>query len=295
MSEIKNPLPWQTSSTQCQGVSKQSFMQFLPASEYHAQVDVLSCSMLKAMLVSPAHFIHQLLAPHGRSEAKDRGTLLHALVLEPHTMSGVAAVFPGELSTKEGREFRAANPDRICIELTEYIRLQRAADAVRAAAFRGRSFDAYLSEGRTEASIYYTDPSVGLACRTRHDLFHPNFCFDIKSSRHATPALFRSDALAMHYDLQAYMYSLARCQFEGTSKPKPFVFVQVESTAPYSVHFAVASESFMENGQRKYNAALSAMKACQAADHWPAPGGEAELDVTPWEAFQPQSRTWLAT
>lgn len=203
------------------------------------------------MLISPAHFMDQLLRPSPRTDAKDRGTLLHALVLEPHTISSVAAIFPGELSSKEGREFRLANTDRICISLTTYIQLQEVADKVRSTPFRGKPLGKYLEEGRSEASIFYTDPIVELACRTRHDLIHPDFCFDLKTTRHATPEAFRSDALAMHYDLQAYMYGFGRCLFEGTRKPKPFVFVQVESTAPFSIQFAVATEQFLENGGRK--------------------------------------------
>jgi hypothetical protein len=63
------------------------------------------------------------------------------------------------------------------------------------------------------------------------DLLHPEFTFDLKSTRHGLPSAFQRDAVNLHYCLQSYMYSLARCLYEGVEEPKPFVFVQAESNA----------------------------------------------------------------
>lgn len=265
----------------------------LPPAEYHAAKDVQSSSMLKEMLVSPAHYLQALLRPNKSSDAMDHGTLLHALVLEPHTFNRVAAVFPGDLA-KEGKAFKAENADRICISLTDYFKLMEQAERVRAACFRGRPFERFIEEGKVEASIYYTDPSVGLPCRVRMDLLHPEFTFDLKSTRHGLPSAFQRDALGMHYDLQSYMYSLARCLFEGVEEPKPFVFVQAESAAPHSVLFRPATKALLANGKQKYEAALGGVKACMVTDMWPAPHGEVELDVEPWDVFRSTAPAWSA-
>src|SRR6476469_7232143 len=55
----------------------------LPADEYHADRDALSCSLLKPLLVSPAHFQAGLVACEKPSDARDFGTLVHLLVLQP--------------------------------------------------------------------------------------------------------------------------------------------------------------------------------------------------------------------
>ena len=114
-------------------------------------------------------------------------------------------------------------------------------------------------------TLAYTDPVTGLACRCRADLLHPDFTFDLKTSRYALPVPFQRSALEYHYDLQAAMYSYARCLVEGAPdaqdadadtdhqndrggdgelaavrSARPFVFVQVEAEEPHSAHFLVA-------------------------------------------------------
>lgn len=158
--------------------------------------------------------------------------------------------------------------------------------------FKGRPFYKFIEEGEVEPSIYYTDPVTGLACRTRPDLLHPEFTFDLKSTRHASTSAFQRDAVELHYDLQAFMYSLARCTFEGSTKAKPFVFVKVTSDEPFSTHFMPCVDDFIRNGYEKYAAALSAIKACNLTNHWPAPQGEVAMDLLPWQVFKNNSASW---
>ena len=245
--------------------------------------------MLKDLLVSPAHFMSSLMDKRS-SKQMDVGTVMHMLVLEPHTAASVVALYPGPLTTADGRAFSKANSNRIVMSLQEYLQMRRGANLVLESTFRGRPFYRYVEEGVVEPSIFYEDPHTGLACRTRPDLHHPDFTFDLKTTRHISLASFQADAVGRHYDLQAYMYSLARCIFEGTSKPKEFIFVPVESVSPYSTCFRPASVNFLQNGQAKYEAALSVYKACMATDFWPAPNGESELELLPWQQFKSNVR-----
>ena len=273
------------------GSAAGSFKRICSSTDYHADRDVLSCSMLKPMLISPGHYIDSLVS-FKRTDAMDKGTLLHALVLEPHTSPEVMAVYPGSLKTPDGKAFVAANPDRICISLADLLLLKVAAEKTRYSLFRGRPFFKFIEEGEVEPAIYFTDPTTGLKCRTRPDLNHPDFIFDLKSSRHASAMIFQQDAVSMHYDMQAFMYSMARCLFEGTTIPKPFVFVKVESSAPNSVHFMPSKQAFLENGFDKYAAAMGAIKACTDADLWPTLQGEVDMDLLPWQAFKSTSTSW---
>ncbi|WP_182121155.1 PD-(D/E)XK nuclease-like domain-containing protein [Acidovorax sp. FHTAMBA] len=260
-------------------------MQEMPGTTYHGHRDVLSSSMLKDLLVSPAHFMSNLMGKKS-SKQMDLGTVMHMLVLEPHTAASVVALYPGPLNTVDGRAFSKANCSRIVMSLQEYLQMQHGAGLVMESGFRGRPFYRYVEEGVVEPSVFYKDPNTGVACRTRPDLHHPDFTFDLKTTRHISLPSFQADAIARHYDLQAYMYSLARCIFEGTSKPKEFIFVPVESSAPYSTCFRPASVNFLENGRAKYEAALGIYKACMTTDYWPAPNGEAELDLMPWQQYK---------
>lgn len=273
------------------GAMPDCFKRTLPSHVYHADREILSSTMIKPMLVSPADYINSLLT-FKRTKAMDYGTMLHMQVLEPHTKNEVVAIFPGPLDTTEGRAFVAQNPDRICISLADYSELVTAADVVRSSHFRGRPFYKFIEEGEVEPSIYYKDPVTGLACRTRPDLMHPEFTFDLKSTRYNCPIMFQRDAVDLHYDLQAYMYSLARCIFEGTTKAKPFIFVKVASSGSFSTHFMPCSDDFIKNGHEKYVAALTAIKACSDTDHWPAPHGEVAMDLLPWQTFKSTTSSW---
>lgn len=279
------------SNVVAQGVLGNSFKRLVDAPVYHADLDILSCSMLKSMLISPAHFIEACL--HKKtSRAMELGTLLHLYTLEPHTANAVVAVFPDELDTPEGKAFKAVNQNRICVSIAERLSLQVAAEKVRSSLFRGRPFHKFIEEGEVEPSIYFTDPTTGLECRTRPDLLHPEFTFDLKSTRFANARKFQMDAVDKGYDLQAFMYSYARCLFEGSKVAKPFVFVPLESTAPHSVFFMPANDDFISNGFEKYKAAMAGIKACRQANHWPAPGGEVEMDLSPWQVFKSSNSDW---
>lgn len=260
-------------------------MRLMPGGEYHGHKDVLSTSMLKDLLVSPAHFMSTLMAKRS-SKQMDIGTVMHMLVLEPHTAASVVAIYPGPMNTADGRAFSKLNPNRISMSMQEYLQLKLGASLILESVFRGRPFYRYIEEGIVEPSIFYVDPITGIPCRVRPDLYHPDFNFDLKTTRHLTLGSFQADAVARHYDLQAYKYSLARCIFEGTSKPKPFIFVPVESCAPFSTTFRPASLSFLDNGRAKYETALGIYKACMSTDYWPAPNGETEMDLLPWQQFK---------
>ncbi len=256
------------------------------SSVYHADLDIPSSSMLKTILVSPAHLLADL-TRRRHSKAMDWGTALHALVLEPASAMDVIAICPDPMTTARGKAFTAANEDRVVLSMTEWLELQVAARTVLDTVFRGRPFYRFVEEGKVEHSIYYTDPTTGIRCRTRPDLFHPEFTFDIKSTRYNSASSFQRDAVDLHYDLQAFMYSYARVQLEGeATQSKPFVFVPVESQSPHTVYFRPAGENFLANGARKYVKALSLYAACSKVDHWPTKSAELEMDLLPWQELR---------
>jgi len=66
------------------GATAGCFKRIVPSHVYHADKDILSSTMIKPMLLSPADYIDALLN-FKRTKAMDNGTLLHMQVLEPHT------------------------------------------------------------------------------------------------------------------------------------------------------------------------------------------------------------------
>lgn len=269
----------------------------LPSQDYHTDLAVQSCSLLKPMLISPAHYRAQFFETHASTKAKDFGTLIHTLVLEPQTFASRYAVYAG---VKDGRdpEFKAFTKAHAGQTVIDDVALQdakRMCEKILERRFRGRRFADFLAEGEKEATIYYTDPSTGVRCRVRVDLLHPEFVFDLKTALSVIQAEWLRQAVSLHYDLQSYMYSLAVCLFAGHEKPLPFVFIAAENTAPYSVSAFTAGESFLSRGGRKYQEALSAYAACSQVNHWPDLGEEATVELEHWMVGAANEPAWRAS
>lgn len=262
----------------------------MPAHQYHADRDALSCSLLKPLLVSPAHFQVALANPFKQTDAMVFGSVLHLLVLEPHLLSQEVAIFPGVATkrTTDYKDFVAARPDKIVIDEPTFAEARSLADKVMGTPYKGRSVGKFIEESIPEASVYFTDPATGLRIRMRMDAYHPDITIDLKSTRHGDHRAFLRDAIDMDYDLQAFLYSFGRGLYEGTQTLRPFVFVAAETEAPYSVSTLIAGSSLMDNGARKYQAVLAAYKACSETDLWPDLGGDAELEIEPWQQFNPK-------
>jgi len=261
----------------------------LPASVYHADRDALSCSMLKPLLVSPAHFLTSLVHHRPSSPAQDFGSLVHILLLEPQRADSLIAVYSGVGSARDRdyKVFLAANSHKIAVDEPTFSAARRLAQKVNETCFRGRPLGRFLEESLRECSVYFTEPATGLRLRVRFDAYHPEISFDLKTTRHATQAAFARDAVDLSYDLQAYMYSAARGAYEGTSRFAPFVFITAETNAPHSVCTHLAGDTFLENGAAKFRECLVSYKACTMVDHWPDLSAHAVLEIAPWQQYTP--------
>ncbi|MEJ8839373.1 PD-(D/E)XK nuclease-like domain-containing protein [Ramlibacter sp. AN1133] len=263
----------------------------LPADLYHADRDALSCSLMKPLLISPAHFQASLVACDRPSDAKDFGTLVHLLVLQPELASRELAVFPGIAERKSAagkdaiEQFEQKHVGKLVVDEPTLAEALTLAHKVLETRYRGRPLHDFIAESIPEATIYFTEPSTGLGMRIRIDAYHPDITFDLKTSRFAAARAFLRDAVEKDYDLQSYMYSLGRCLYEGITTPKPFVFVVAENAAPHSVSTLEAGPTFMGNGAHKFQACATAFKACTQSGYWPDLGSDASLDLEPWQQF----------
>lgn len=263
----------------------------LPADVYHADRDALSCSLMKPLLISPAHFQAGLVTCQASSDALEFGTLVHLLVLQPELASKELAVFPGiaERKTAAGRasfdQFEQANAGKLVVDEPTFAEGRRVAQRILETRYKGRPLQMFIEESIPEATIYFTEPSTGLRMRIRMDAYHPDISFDLKTTRFAQARAFMRDAVDKDYDLQSYMYSLGRCLYEGATAPKPFVFVAAENTAPYSVSTYEAGPTFMGNGANKFQSCAATFKACSDSGYWPDLSGDSVLEIEPWQQF----------
>lgn len=263
----------------------------LPSHVYHGDRESLSCSTLKPLLISPAHFQDQFFNLSSSTKAKDFGSLVHGLVLEPHLVGNEFAVFPGlaDGRSPEYKSFVASNVTRLVVDEPTFTSGRLLAEKILNRKVMGRPFGDFVNEGQSEVSIYFQEPVTGVMLKVRPDLYHPEFTFDLKTTRHATISEFLRDGLSMGYDFQAFMYSLGRSLFEGTEKSKPFIFIAGESTAPHSINVVTAGTSFLNNGAKKFQEALAVYKACTDAGYFPDSGGDGVAEIEHWNGFTPNS------
>lgn len=260
----------------------------LPACIYHADRDALSCSMLKPLLTSPAHFQASLVKTSS-SSAKDFGSLVHLLLLEPELVGGELAVYPG-VGNGRDRGFKAfleANSHRLAVDEPTLADARRLVQKIAATRYRGRALIKFIEESKTECSMYFTEPTTKLRLRVRFDAYHPDISFDLKTTRRGDTAGFTADAVDLHYDLQAYMYSLARRAFEGTAAMVPLVFISAETNEPNSVCTHMAGETFLENGAAKLQECLATYQACTMVNHWPDLSCHTTLEIAHSQQFRP--------
>lgn len=260
----------------------------LPADAYHSDRDALSCSLLKPLLTSPAHFQAGLVALPKTSTAKDFGSLVHLLLLQPHLAGQELAVFPGIGNSRdpEFKAFLAANSYRLAVDEPSFAQARRLASKLAESPYKRRPLGRFIEESICEGSIYFTEPVTGLRLRIRLDAYHPDISFDVKTTRHSTPAAFARDAVELGYDLQAFMYGLGRRLYEG-APTAPFVFIAAETAQPHSIGIFEAGNSFLENGQAKFESCLAAFKACSETADWPDLSCSETLDIAPWQQFTP--------
>lgn len=259
----------------------------IPSSDYHADINSTSCSQLKAFLESPAHFQLGLTEEHQPTVSMELGTLVHLLALQPELFSNEYVIFPGarDKRDKDFTSFVEANQDRTVATHQEFTTALYMVERLRGACYKGRPIGRFIDEAKKEVSIFANEPVTGLRLRIRPDILHPDLTFDLKTTRQPNFDAFRADAIAMHYDMQAFMYIVCRAIFEGDNKGKPFVFLGVESNAPHSVYVATAGDSVRENGAKKLKHCLTQLKACRDVNYWPDNSCEGTFEIQPWQQF----------
>ena len=112
-------------------------------------------------------------------------------------------------------------------------------------------------------------------CKSRIDLLYEDsrtdeiLIVDLKTCRDASPSGWRRDATDFKYYLQAAFYTDAAKYHFGPDREIQFIFVAVESTAPYAVGVYDCSDGTLKQGRREYTNALSDLLFCRQNDSWP--------------------------
>lgn len=131
---------------------------------------------------------------------------------------------------------------------------------------------------------------TGAKCRIRPDwLSSEGFIVDVKSTTDASESAFANSIVRYRYHVQDAFYSDGVEKALG-KKPKGFVFIAVEKTAPYAVGVYIMPENGQELGREAYLQDLASYQKCLETGNWHGYGnGEAvSLQLPKWAFTKPE-------
>lgn len=150
-------------------------------------------------------------------------------------------------------------------------------------------------EGVAELSCYWTDPLTGVLCRCRPDFWrHDGIIVDLKTARDASPDGFEQSIEGWRYYVQDPFYQdgVSAAVEQGVNEmnmpsPKAFVFVAVETVAPYAVAVYFLEAFDRDIGRREYQEDLATYAECLGSDSWPGYSDKIEpIGLPAWRRRQ---------
>jgi exodeoxyribonuclease VIII len=234
-------------------------------------VPAMSNSSLKLMRKSPAHYMAGQDPDAQKVASLRRGSLLHTMVLEPHTLAERYRVKPEGMtfSTKEGKAWREAVPASVeIVSHDEHKASTRQAAKLRAVP----EIAELLSAGQSEVSFFWIDPLTGVHCKGRADWVFRTpsgvILLDLKTTECADKQAFAKSCARYCYHMQAAWYSDGWREATGDDV-LGFVFGAVESAWPHIAAPYMLDDEAMDKGRAECCQLLNLYAQCVATDKWP--------------------------
>jgi hypothetical protein len=258
-------------------------------SAYHAHL-AISKSHLDLIARSPLHYwaryVDPKRVPPEPTPQMRLGTALHTHVLELDQWDQQIAVAPQcDRRTKAGKEAFAA------FEADAAGKTVITAEDAEVVMSMGRSILRHPGAamllglpGKAETTHMWTDATYGLECKCRPDYLTDDgsILVDLKTTRDASPRGFRHSITSFRYHVQAGWYLHGIEQSTG-KRPDQFIFVCVETTAPYAVAVYAADAEMIERGHQQAMDDLGKLAICKAANSWPSYSDQIEpISLPAW-------------
>lgn len=239
---------------------------------YHADTSRISNSMLSLLKQSPTLFYRRYVLGQTTepSDAMRLGSYLHAMVLEPETLTERFAIMPKvDRRTKEGKEqwarFQENNKGLDWVTQDQHEQAELLANAI----LRHKAFGLYA--GQIPASVIEEriDFSFGeYACRCKPDMVHvpSGVCWDLKTTKAANPKAFATSVVDYGYHRQAAFYKAALREEYG--QEFRFMFMVVETSEPYEAAIYELDDEAIEQGEAELSVLLDEYRLRMASNDW---------------------------
>jgi exodeoxyribonuclease VIII len=242
---------------------------------YHQDRTCISASGLKLISKSPLHYWDRYINPayqDATTAAMAFGSLVHTLMLEPHTINERYAISPDvNKTTKEGKAaytaFAEANEGKEFISSKDF--------ATATAMIEQAKLNPTITDllDLSEKEAMYTFEVLGVPCKMKADAINifDGCIIDIKTCTDASPTEFGRSAFNLNYLLQAAFYIDGHYFATGNNLNR-FIFIAMEKTAPFITAVYELTPEQIEMGRQQYLAALQTYKNCLASGNWEAYG-----------------------
>lgn len=223
--------------------------------EYHSRPEI-SKSDLDVASRSGKHFCFKKETQADKTKQKEPtpamriGSAFHTQVLEPHLFEKEYVFAPEDLSmrTKEGKKWKEEQKElnKTILTKEEGIIVAGMADSLVSSKVATNLFN---NKGTAEQSFFWADSQTNLGCKCRPDFLFDDgsTIVDLKTTADASYKGFLKSISNFRYHVQAGWYMHGLEQATGT-RPKRFIFVAVEKTAPYAVGVYEADVYMCVNG-----------------------------------------------
>lgn len=245
----------------------------MPENEYHAEKHFASKHMLDLIADSPEKFRAAMDATEEREATPSMilGRAFHCAVLEPEKFDERYAVKPNGLDrrTKAGKEAFAAweadNAGKEALDAEQMETIQGMRDSMMAHPLVAAI---WKHAGKSEQTILSRDEATGLALKCRIDRIFPalKIAIDLKTCASARPDDFARAVANFRYYVQAAFYR-DLLEKTGDGEPWSFVFIAVETKAPYSTAVYQVSD-WLPLGTACYRRDLETLAECITTDEW---------------------------
>ncbi len=253
----------------------------MPFAEYLAAPGI-HFSTLRYMEQSPLHYRHAQDNPPTETQAMLLGRATHTAVFEPMRFQLDYAIWQGDRRGAAYQQFadEAAAQGRSILKEGEYNTALAIRDSVRGIP----EIAAFLEKGQPETSLFWVNPSTGLACKGRLDwIAGEGAILDLKTTSAIDPRSFAAHAWRMGYFHQAAMYQEGYAVSSGIGTILRFGIIAVEKEAPHACRLYWLDPDSLSRAWSEYQDWLSQVKDCMASGIWPGPGPvESELAAPAW-------------
>jgi exodeoxyribonuclease VIII len=236
----------------------------------YRQANGVSQSELKPMLISPAHYKASREQAHEETDAMRLGTATHLAAFQLQHFHDEVILSPKfDRRTKDGKagyeRFQHENAGKLCLSEDDYTRCIGMAESVKSIPL----FNTLTQYGSPEVSIF-AEYGLFSPVKGRLDWLNDtaNFVVDLKTiGKEANEYNIKKTIRERGYDFQAAWY-LQLLQAVDPDKTYRFIFVFVESFAPYGVRFVEINPLNLLNKVNDIETCLKQLQTAKASGVW---------------------------